>query len=629
MKIQYIAVIFIIIIVPIVIATTSYINSQITTIDLQNEYNSKLTNATYDAIKAFKINTVNNRYSSISDSKIRDIQASVNTFYNTLTSSGKLSQEALDMYVPALVFTMYDGYYIYSKYDNVIPKSDVTDVVDDVSSLNMKLFTDEQTLSTSDDYVTSGLKPYIYYSCRYKGNNSSDKRDFVVNYTLDNAITIYGNLPNLTGTGYSYQTLSGYLINPAYVQNVRGGSDPRNWSLEYNGVTIKPEVLTEHLLFSTDENNDTFYDSGDYTYLVYNGQKIYYDNSNGRYFYYQNYAKAYLNETSSSAADIAKFSYLRLRTYDGVLHSTSAYEYYRDAKTFSEKVAILTDGISQLNAVNSDGEQITFDENTGNAEIFVTDANNDPLLTKSTFDENRMQVIRESIKTNLASAIANYSKYSTNYYEYAFPELSEIDWEKITNNVSVISFLQGLPIGFKIYNNYCVITNNDNEEVVKKDNIYIVTQNVATKEREYHLPGCNHLMDYDVSSISKNYIIEGAYSNLSFLRQTVRISEGNYLYFYPQTRVDSTAISDKSTRTKGLTSCYYCIVNASNIYSTDDIIKGKIIGKDADWEDSTIIDVSGSRNTDLTLRAVRQYYLTALARERHDLYQANMGGFNN
>ena len=68
MKLQYIAVIFIIIIVPIVIITTTYINSQITTITLQNKYNTKLTDATYDAIKAFRINTVNNRYSSISDS---------------------------------------------------------------------------------------------------------------------------------------------------------------------------------------------------------------------------------------------------------------------------------------------------------------------------------------------------------------------------------------------------------------------------------------------------------------------------------------------------------------------------------------------------------------------------------
>ena len=73
MKIQYIAVIFIIIIVPISMATTSYINSQIDTITLQSNYNDKLIDSTYDAVRAFQINTVNNRYSSISDSKIRDI----------------------------------------------------------------------------------------------------------------------------------------------------------------------------------------------------------------------------------------------------------------------------------------------------------------------------------------------------------------------------------------------------------------------------------------------------------------------------------------------------------------------------------------------------------------------------
>ena len=116
MKIQYIAVIFIVIILPISMVMFSYINSQMDTIKLQTEYNTKLSSSTYDAIKALQINTVNNRYSSISDSKIRDIEAAVNTFYNSLSNNEQLTQEELRGFVPALVFTLYDGYYIYSKY---------------------------------------------------------------------------------------------------------------------------------------------------------------------------------------------------------------------------------------------------------------------------------------------------------------------------------------------------------------------------------------------------------------------------------------------------------------------------------------------------------------------------------
>ena len=121
MKIQYIAVIFIVIILPISMVMFSYIGSQMDTITLQTEYNTKLTSSTYDAIKALQINTVNNRYSSISDSKIRDIEAAISTFYNSLSNNEQLSQEELRDFVPALVFTLYDGYYIYSKYDNVYP----------------------------------------------------------------------------------------------------------------------------------------------------------------------------------------------------------------------------------------------------------------------------------------------------------------------------------------------------------------------------------------------------------------------------------------------------------------------------------------------------------------------------
>lgn len=81
MKIQYLAVIFVVIMVPISLALSTYIQTQVDTIALQTSYKSKLYDATYDAVTAFQINTVNNKYSSISNSKIRDIEASANTFF--------------------------------------------------------------------------------------------------------------------------------------------------------------------------------------------------------------------------------------------------------------------------------------------------------------------------------------------------------------------------------------------------------------------------------------------------------------------------------------------------------------------------------------------------------------------
>ena len=123
MKIQSLAVIFIIIILPISMVLAVYVQSQVDTLELQIKYDTKLTNATYDALKAFQLNTVNSSTSDLANSKMRDIEAAVNTFYNSISTNFNVSgynKEILQDYVPALVFTMYDGYYIYSPLANVL-----------------------------------------------------------------------------------------------------------------------------------------------------------------------------------------------------------------------------------------------------------------------------------------------------------------------------------------------------------------------------------------------------------------------------------------------------------------------------------------------------------------------------
>lgn len=92
MKIQNLAVIFIIIMLPISLVLTSYVQNQVQTIELQTSYDTKLTNATYDALKAFQLNTVNSSTSDLANSKIRDIEASVNTFFNSVASNFNMAR---------------------------------------------------------------------------------------------------------------------------------------------------------------------------------------------------------------------------------------------------------------------------------------------------------------------------------------------------------------------------------------------------------------------------------------------------------------------------------------------------------------------------------------------------------
>ena len=166
MKVQDLAIIFIIIILPISLVISTYTQYQIQTINTQTLYDSKLTAATYDAIRAFQINTTSSTTSDLANSKLRDLEASVSTFRNSIKSLFSLngySDDAMDRYIPALVYTLYDGFYIYSPYENVAN-------------------TDGSIKNTSDNKDSQyGLKPYITYSCRYQTGNI----DVVITYALE------------------------------------------------------------------------------------------------------------------------------------------------------------------------------------------------------------------------------------------------------------------------------------------------------------------------------------------------------------------------------------------------------------------------------------------------------------
>ena len=123
MKYQYLAVVFVIIMLPISLVFSAYIGAQLDTLDLQISYDTKLDNATYDAIKAFQLNTINSSTSDIVNSKIRDIEAAANSFFTSIATNFNMAgynSDNLKEYVPALVFTLYDGFYIYSPFENTL-----------------------------------------------------------------------------------------------------------------------------------------------------------------------------------------------------------------------------------------------------------------------------------------------------------------------------------------------------------------------------------------------------------------------------------------------------------------------------------------------------------------------------
>ena len=62
MKLQHLSVIFVIIILPIVIVVSVYTNNLIKVADTKAEYDKILMNSTYDAVRAYQLNTFSNSF---------------------------------------------------------------------------------------------------------------------------------------------------------------------------------------------------------------------------------------------------------------------------------------------------------------------------------------------------------------------------------------------------------------------------------------------------------------------------------------------------------------------------------------------------------------------------------------
>lgn len=587
MKFQYLAVIFVIIMLPIVLVMSFYVQTQTDVMKRQGEYKAYLSDATHDAIKAFQINTTNSYYSSVSDSKIRDIEAAVNAFYNSLTANLNYSKSELQAFIPAIVFTLYDGYYIYGKRYNVYegPKINESGELWD-----MTINTETEDI-TDPDLYEYGLKPFVYYSCQYQKGSDN----FIVNYTLDNFISIYGYITcenEETGRRErQYINKSGHLIQ----------IDPnRDFGGNYKDTTIEnnTEYLTEYLKFS---NPDAGFRDGKYRYIVHQNQKVYIngnvsDADEDRYFWYdQGVGHAIQGVTTKAAiAETMKIS--------------SSYEYYEEAYKFSKWVYDNLRDIKQENIrtvvrkadgkieVTTGGENLEF--NAGDERIF--DTSKDPEDPESTFNQHRIAVIKNAIETNLVAAINSYNSNASSF-SYALPQLIEEDWEKVVNNVCMISFMQGMPLGTKYFNDYVVTPNDKNNEFVDNDALYLITN-----DGKYHLASCPYL----VESTQNQEMIVGGYINTAFQRQTVEqtVNEEKVASYYYRHVYDS---DPPNERYVPYTPCYQCLVNSSGRYDLDDDIINNSTGR----------IISNERSYDISI--LRQKYFTIFGREKNNLYKTN------
>ena len=149
MKLQHFAVIFVIIVLPISFLLSMFMQSKIDEINLKAEYDSRISDATYDGIKAFELNTNNENEKLTINQKEKEVKYAIETFYKTLAnkfSYNGIDSNSLKDYTPALLFNLYDGFFIQSKYKNV-----------------------------ENNNYEYGIRPYEKYSCRYAKSDKYDR----------------------------------------------------------------------------------------------------------------------------------------------------------------------------------------------------------------------------------------------------------------------------------------------------------------------------------------------------------------------------------------------------------------------------------------------------------------------
>lgn len=630
MRIQDLAIIFIIIILPISIVLGAYTQMQISTISLQTEYDMKLIAATSDAIKAFQINTANSSTSDIANSKIRDIEASVSTFKASIKSvfgMNGYSEDEMNEYIPALVYTMYDGFYIYSRFNN---QNYLYEVDENGNVTNNPLDKNGENVF--------GLKPYISYSVKYNPNSDLD---IVITYSLDNYISIKG-MVKVDGEK-QYWDKSGYLID--------GIKKDASGKITYNGVEIdKNVVLSEDLpaigslekgtykyvryngtKYYLDERNarviyflngnlmeinptsdyDKYKDMiekgeslseelpqigtlarGNYKYIVYNGTKYYLDERNTRIIYFLN---GNLMEIKPKLDENIESSYKKYKNM--IKNGESAYKFYDEANKFTQSVknvlANLTNKDAQDFIINSNGETIQTTVFSDETEYKIFDFNSDSSKPEkniecrsSNFNQHRLAVIKNKIRTNLAIAITNFN--SAYNIEFQMPELTEEDWAKAMNNISLISFIQGIDIGGKTYNGYTIINNSESKEVVREENIYILGN-----DGFYHRIGDKYLLEANNIGGNSEYnsnVNASGRLNLDFNKQRAYTEDGSTVYYYPISK-------------------YYASYNS--------IVNQNYWDKDYDNYNDIYAYVA-TKNVNL-----RKAFYMALGRERYGMYKSN------
>lgn len=379
MKIQNLAIIFLVIAIPFIAILSYYIHLQQETLELQAEYDIKLSSATKEGIRAFEINTVDWtewQGSKNFQTEKRNVRAIVNAFTTSLANNLNLSgtaREYMQNYIPAMAITMYDSYYIYAPayvpvtaenrngiqlYASPDGTNKATTSENDnilyVAKNGGSKYTYDETdpdtgaiipgpqenlttnISNAEMVYKHTLTNPIAYSANYK--RGTDK--FIVNYTLDNQISVFGTIGTETIQKKGYLAyfddstvlprihIDGYNKNGTNYKAENIKVDTNFHEIKFGETYINTEKLTEQIVYKWDDGVTYSLETFQYVYDI-EHNKWYYDIGRDNFFTLNSAKERQWAQNSTMGAMDCKYKSISVlwgKNDDGTLEYKKIYQ---------------------------------------------------------------------------------------------------------------------------------------------------------------------------------------------------------------------------------------------------------------------------------------------------------------
>lgn len=544
MDLQDATIIYLALILPIILILSFTLSVSIKEIRVANDYQHELIDATRDGIKAFEINTSNEKFRDVSDALKIMVQASINTFREGFAKRigiGGASKSSIDAYIPLTLFTLNDGYYIDSpsftphvlKFQRDGVAANVGDYgVSSMDGKNYKINNNEYNLATvgdpanptatakpheinvkhnsvifqtrendaqdpkNMDQVTGTIDPtasdviydrsnllknYIPYSARYDNGTTNA----IISYSMDNYISVIGKKGAPGSQNTEYFSRSGYLLDPNIEIKVEGiaGLDTLSTSISDKTIDKLVDSSSNEIKLTINGVRRTYIspENGEEKEEILNDVVITYHNLTGNYLDPLLSNNAYLLQKR----DAIKY-YIKSYYFTKWVYNTLGDLKIGDIKENlpeSLKVALEKSGkFSALKEINEDTKkQLLFTKTDKNGYQITNDS--------SVYNDHKQTVMRNSIQYNIYIAAANYSKVMQNSLdknpnfksELNIPLIKESDWEMICKNISMVSFVHGLKTPRATYSSYAIVSSGDNQFTVNEKGLYFVRSDKFNK----------------------------------------------------------------------------------------------------------------------------------------------------